>query len=544
MSRFRKKQKILYIVAAALFALLGLGLLFALLTRPANGSEGPAPEASSAPAATAAPARNTISVAGKDVEAETDSFDLSGRALSDQDKAEIAGLKNLTTLSLTNCSLTDVSFLSSLTSLRTLYLPDNRINDLSPLSSLTELRTVYLDRNPLTDLTPLTKIPGLSMLSIQGVTIADYVLADLQAAMPNCRIFSDSVVEEARPISLGGVAFTEDVEVLDLSDRRLTDISKLSYCLQLRDLNLSGNQIDNYSVLSGLPKLTVLTLCNADVTDDQLEFFATLERLTYLDLRENIMLTAEGLEKLEKALPDCQVFHDTVFYSVPIGGRILTSDAQEIDLSAAGLTDLQGLEKFTMLRRLGIHGNGVTDLAPLTELMTLEELDAGYNNLKDITPLAGHTAMRKLDLSHNGIESVAALSECAMLEELDLSYNALTELTPLYGCTALKQLDLTGNPAVTADQIRKLQEALPGCTIVTDTDLSMPEPTPPPPPEEDEREEAPESASPTPEAGPENTAPAQEPVAENASSAPESIPEYPAPIPEYPENMPEGTAAP
>ena len=53
-------------------------------------------------------------------------------------------------------------------------------------------------------------------------------------------------------------------------------------------------------------------------------------------------------------------------------------------------------------------------------------------------------------------------------------------------------VDLTGNPLITADQIRALQVALPGCQIVTDADLSMPEPTPVPPPGAGEPEPIPE----------------------------------------------------
>ena len=72
------------------------------------------------------------------------------------------------------------------------------------------------------------------------------------------------------------------------------------------------------------------------------------------------------------------------------------------------------------------------------------------------------------------------LATCTGLEELDLSYNRIDYVSHLYACTALKRLDLTGN-SLEAHQIRSLQEALPGCEIITDVDLSMPEPTPVPP---------------------------------------------------------------
>ena len=284
--RRRKKKQISRILGAALFALMALGMLYAVVSRylPGADTDEPSP-APTTLVATAPPLQTqggrTTTVAGKTVDPETDSFDLSGRALNSQDLAEISSLGNLETLSLTNCSITDLSF----------------------LKPLTRLRTLYLDKNPLTDLTPLIDLPQLSMLSIQGVTIAEYVLTDLQKEMPSCRIFYDnaSVVQEARPISLGGIAFTEDAEALDLSYRDITDLGKLGYCLQLKDLNLTGvplRKVTGLSTLSGLPKLTILNLQGTGLTDEDLLFLATLHRLTYLDLRNNPLLSAEALDGL------------------------------------------------------------------------------------------------------------------------------------------------------------------------------------------------------------------------------------------------------
>ncbi len=481
MKKSRKKQKIIYVLAAAGLLLLALGLLYLMIAAPWKKAEPePTPEPTAAAAATPRP--NTVSVAGKDVEPDTDSFDLSGRTLSEQDMAEIASLKNLTTLSLTNCGVTDLRFVSELADLRTLYLPDNKINDLTPLSGLRSLRTLYLDRNPLTDLSPLTTLPSLTTLSLKGVVIPDYVLTDLAAALPGCRVFSDSAVEAARTVTMGGAAFTEDAETLDLSDRGITDIGKLSYCLQLRELDLSGNPLGELSVLSGLPKLIKLSLARTGLTDEDLSFLGTLQRLAYLDVRDNDALSAGALEALEKALPKCQVVHDTVYYRVRLGQRELTSDMTEADLSAAGVTELTGLEQFAQLRRLDLRGNSVTDLTPLAGLFALEELELSYNQLRDIAALSGHTALRKLDLSHNDVLDIYPLAGCTGLEELDLSHNRIDYLSHLNTCTALRKLDLTGNN-LTADQIRRLQEALPGCQIITDVDLSMPEPTPEPPSE-------------------------------------------------------------
>ena len=174
--------------------------------------------------------------------------------------------------------------------------------------------------------------------------------------------------------------------------------------------------------------------------DEDLLFLATLHRLTYLDLRHNPELTAEGLDGLAAVLKNCQIIHDDVFFTVELGGVRLTSDMTEADLTGRGLSDIHGLDKFARLRRLSLYGNG----------------------LEDISPLSG----------------------CTALEELDLRFNRVRDLTPLYSCKNLKQLDIGGNGALDPDEIRRLQEALPGCAIVTDVDLSMPEPTPEYPGEE------------------------------------------------------------
>ena len=130
-----KKQKILYIIAAAVFVLLALALLFLLLQGPGAKH---VPEAEPTPEATAAPtASASLTIAGVSVDPAADSFELAGKALSAEDCASIASLGNLTTLSLTNCGLSDVHFLAGLAQLRTLVLSDNAITDAAPLASLT-----------------------------------------------------------------------------------------------------------------------------------------------------------------------------------------------------------------------------------------------------------------------------------------------------------------------------------------------------------------------------------------------------------------------
>lgn len=235
---------------------------------------------------TAAPSASAgLTIAGVDVDPAADSFELAGKTLSAGDCASIASLGNLTTLSLTNCNISDVHFLAGLTQLRTLILSDNAMADASPLASLSQLRTLYLDRNPVADLSVLSPLSALHDALHSGRGDRRTMCSKTcKKRCPGCRIFSDSVVKGSRPVSLGGLDFTESVESLDLSGRGITDISALSGCSELRELNLSNNPIADISTLALLPKLTSLDLSATGRSDLDNELLSSLRSLSYLKL--------------------------------------------------------------------------------------------------------------------------------------------------------------------------------------------------------------------------------------------------------------------
>ena len=364
---------------------------FCFLQGPSGGKSdadaAPTPEVTAAPSASAG-----LTIAGVDVDPAADSFELAGKTLSAGDCASIASLGNLTTLSLTNCNISDVHFLAGLTQLRTLILSDNAMADASPLASLSQLRTLYLDRNPVADLSVLSPLFCAHDALHSGRGDRGLCARRPAKALPGCRIFSDSVVKGSRPVSLGGLDFTESVESLDLSGRGITDISALSGCSELRELNLSNNPIADISTLALLPKLTSLDLSATGRSDLDNELLSSLRSLSYLKLENNDGVTAEGIDALQSALPSCQIVHEPKYYTVVFGDQSFSSDASDVTVDALGLTTLSGIEKFHQLRRLSAYGNTLTDLAPLAELFSVEELQLGYNNLCDLSAHRPHGA--------------------------------------------------------------------------------------------------------------------------------------------------------
>ncbi len=472
-----KRERALFAGAAVLFVVLVVVMVFLLLSGRGTGGDAAA-SPTAEPTATAEP--GSVTIGGKSVAPDADTFYLNNVTMTAGDKTALAGLRSVTTLSLTGCGLTDVSFLSGMTELTTLYLSSNSISDLAPLASLQKLRTLYLDNNPVTDFSPLTGLQTLTTLSLKGISLADYVLEDLRAAMPGCNIFDDSSVDAARPLSLGGLDFTADDTELNLSNRGIADITKLAYCEKLEVLDLSGNPLESVATLMELPALRVLHLDNTGLDDADLNVLIGIRHLETLTLTGNSELTAEKLDELAEALPDCAITHDEVFYKLKLGGQTVTSDAVSLSLAGLNITDISGLKKFDRLETVDLSGNSISDLAGLRAASHLRELNLENNRIVKLDGLENHTELTTLDLSGNQIADVTVLATCTGLKRLDLSNNALTYISHLALCSQLEWLDLRGNPAVTADMVEYLRLILPTCEIVTDLPAPTPTPTIPP----------------------------------------------------------------
>lgn len=109
-----------------------------------------------------------------------------------------------------------------------------------------------------------------------------------------------------------------------------------------------------------------------------------------------------------------------------------------------GLTDIAFISDFTQLEKLSLGGNKITDITPLQSLTNLETLDLSGNNITDITPLQSLTKLKELYLSHN-ITDITQLQSLTNLKKLDLSWNNITDITPLRSLTNLEHLDLMNN---------------------------------------------------------------------------------------------------
>ncbi len=173
---------------------------------------------------------------------QADMESLTSLSISDLNIADLTGLEaavNLTTLILSNNQINDISVLSGLTRLTALSLSNNQISDFSALSGLTFLNQLWLENNQISDISTLSGFTILTRLYLGNNQISNIS-------------------------ALSGLTFLDQ---LGLENNQISNISALSGLTRLRWLWLENNQISDISALSGLEQLALLWLHNNHITD-------------------------------------------------------------------------------------------------------------------------------------------------------------------------------------------------------------------------------------------------------------------------------------
>lgn len=217
-------------------------------------------------------------------------LDVSGIRLSEEDINRIASHKDLTHLSLANCSLSGIQPLSALTKLCYLDLSGNTIRNITALSAMTELQELYLSNNVVNTLDALSGLKKLEALDISYNAVASLAplkgLQNLKNLLaPNNQISS---VQELNGLSA--------LEVLNVSHNNITDISGLSSLASLIELRASNNALVSMGGLQLLTHLRILDLSYNQITALP-AFYQTCE-LVSIDMSHNLLLNVDTLTNL------------------------------------------------------------------------------------------------------------------------------------------------------------------------------------------------------------------------------------------------------
>ena len=412
-------------------------------------------------------------------------------------------LQNLTSLSLENQGIADVTELDFAQNLTQLDLNGNTLTNVSPLGNMTALQVLHLNNCGLTDLgflKPLTNVYDLQIndnlfTDVSSMTNMVVNLTQLQmednfatnlpvlAALTNLNGFD---VHNNNVTNISFMAGLINLQALDISQNHVSDVSVLTNITQLNTLYaggnlitnasplgvltnlgvlyLSSNPVSNASFISGLSGMAWLALDNTVVTN--ISFLTNLSHLFYFDLSyipaRNLapLAATPSLKNIGYFIAPGIGLSNTAFMNVMtnLQGVSLAQDGvtsigsfsnlfllSNVNLASDLLTNISALAGKTNIFTLDISYNAVHDLSPLAGLTNLNYFQAPGNGLSNITALAGMMGLKSVDLHSNNLQNISGLTNKTLLTSLDLSYNQITNVAPLGVDRLLFFLNLSHN---------------------------------------------------------------------------------------------------
>ncbi|CAL6005771.1 leucine-rich_repeat protein [Hexamita inflata] len=329
--------------------------------------------------------------------------------------------------------------------------------DTTPLQQLTNLHTVKFEQcNNL--------IINFKSESIKDLLLNNCILKSVDAfQLPNLEILGISYFSA---VNMDNINQFQNLKELDLSGSQridlsllqdLTQITSLKFLAQLEKLNMNNCNLNNINVLRYLTNLKELDLGDNDRIDD-ITPLGNLLQLRILNLQHCCLTNVEALQfllNLEELnlSKNLNTFSDKVIQRT---GYLDTTPLQyltkltTLNLNSCIKLQLGSLSKLTNLDQLYISSNNIQEIKAL-QYLKLKQLYLSSTKIDDMNALQYLTDLTILDLSKCKLSSVKALKTLVNLKELnlnrDLGYydveqikNPFFDITPLQYLTQLEKL--------------------------------------------------------------------------------------------------------
>lgn len=330
--------------------------------------------------------------------------------LHDIDFSLLNNLVYLKELELVDTNLSTLDGFEIYQNLEKLVVNHNQLTSLDSVSYLSKLNYLYADFNQLENIdSELFDLPDLRFVSMLGNKFESAPILPQSVEEVYLALNKIINIDNLKNYTLN------NLEVLNLAENNISDISPLASVNFLKSVDLSGNEISNISELENLAYLSDLSLNGNTISD-----ISPLDGSTSLK-----SLSVHGNE-----ITSIASLYFPSLTGFLAGGNPLSS--AELD----GFLDIN--KDLQTLSVLGLNFNDA-DLSSLSSLSKLEYLDVSYNSLTHINFLTS------IDLS--GFWG---------------SYNQFTSLLPLQGSSSLEYLNVLGNP------IDSTNCPVTGPTVLTD----------------------------------------------------------------------------
>lgn len=272
---------------------------------------------------------------------------------------------------------------------------ETTLEDLRHFASLHELILVDC---PVVDLSALRTCSSLDVLSLQGYPYVDLSFLSSVSQLESLCLSGCAEIDFPGVPSNGTLV---DLTIWGGGPVRAEDIARLT---ALQTLRLSDTRIDEAAPLMQLRALKALELTG----QSDISFAYGMPTLSELTLRQSDVSDLTPL----KSLPDLETLH------------LMDCD---------GLSSLAPLTEMRSLKNLWFDSSRIADLASVAELSRLESLSLSGTAVIDISFLAGLTQLQTLWLDETRVSDLSPLAGLTRLESLYLNGTNVRDLSPLQG---------------------------------------------------------------------------------------------------------------
>ena len=181
-------------------------------------------------------------------------------AIADSDLSFLADMKQLTSLTLSGCSISTIADMDGHMSLTYLDLSNNTVRNISALSGMAALEELNLSNNALINLQDIQMLQALRVLDVSYNSLATTIHVTSLTALTDLDVSSNNLMK------LEGIDALTQLQHFAAAYNNLIDVNILQACTDLRTLDVSHNTLLNIRVLAGLTLLEELDFSDNEVS--------------------------------------------------------------------------------------------------------------------------------------------------------------------------------------------------------------------------------------------------------------------------------------
>ena len=260
-----------------------------------------------------------------------------------------------------------------------------------------------------------------------GYYNSSYQITSITQLQLNAANFPDAnfraAIAEALNVNDGDIIYPNNVKVLDVSNKGISDLTGIANFTNLEELYAGGNDISSNVILTSNPNLRILDL-NGNA---RLQGTSSLHT-PYVDVTK-----CKNLEEINFANTGCTWM--------------------------AGLQNIDGGGTYSNLKKLNLHNVGLDYMtaATMQKMPNLEWIDLSDNQLTNNQGFSNNTKLKYIDVSNNPQNAknfvLVALTQLKTFKAANCNLNAsqtvYNSASNYFPTESVEYVDLSGNTALT-----------------------------------------------------------------------------------------------